>query len=127
MTSDSDKLLPCPCGQTPKSLCIADGSTYRWRMIDGNCCGWECESSRIPIDATPEEVERLCRQSWNEMPRTPVSDGWIAHRDKLLSLLQAVGHVGVDFGEGEYQLGREDIELAQHLYADLSPPENNHE
>jgi hypothetical protein len=38
----------------------------------------------------------------------------------LLNLLNAVGHVGVDFGYGPYELCAEEIEKARDLYAQLS-------
>ena len=40
---------------------------------------------------------------------------------RLNDLLNAVGHVGVDFGYGSYELSQEDIETAQHLF---QPMEN---
>jgi len=42
--------------------------------------------------------------------------------DEIRDLLYAVGHVGVDFGEGEYQLSTDQIKKAQELYAALEPP-----
>ena len=41
-------------------------------------------------------------------------------KERLLNLLNAVGHVGVDFGHGEYQLHDKEIEEARELYALLS-------
>ena len=35
--------------------------------------------------------------------------------EELETLLNAVGHVGVDFGYGEYQLCKEEIEKAREL------------
>ena len=40
--------------------------------------------------------------------------------DKTIELLNAVGHIGIDFGHGEYQLSVEQIKQAQELYSELS-------
>lgn len=38
-------------------------------------------------------------------------------KKRLLELLCAVGHVGIDFGYGEYELSKEEVEEAQNLYS----------
>jgi len=64
------KLMPCPCGKTPEKLAIQEGSTYRWRIISGDCCNhWMIESSRIDYMATDEDVEKQCINDWNESDR----------------------------------------------------------
>jgi len=63
-------LLPCPCGKTPEKLYIYEGSTYRWRIISGDCCGeWMIESSRIDYKATDSEIEKQCADDWNNANR----------------------------------------------------------
>jgi hypothetical protein len=43
--------------------------------------------------------------------------------ERVITLLNAVGHIGVDFGYGEYQLSKEEIEEARNLYAELTGDE----
>ena len=65
------ELKPCPCGVTPSELSVVDGSTFRYRQVMGNCCGfWEIEvrisTNRKPdVDADYAE----CVEAWNEAPR----------------------------------------------------------
>jgi hypothetical protein len=64
------KLKPCPCGKTPTKLSIQEGSTYRWRIISGDCCGaWMIESSRIDYMADDEKVKQQCIDDWNNTER----------------------------------------------------------
>ncbi len=121
MTSDSDKLLQA------LNLAKQFHDTYELLAPEHGYATREDTKEFDPESPNGRLMVATCHAMLEVVIPRSTDDGWIAHRDKLLSLLQAVGHVGVDFGEGEYQLGREDIELAQHLYADLSPPENNHE
>ena len=63
-------LKPCPCGKTPTKLVIQDGSTYRWRLIAGDCCGqWMIESGRIALGSSDKQVELECIESWNKAMR----------------------------------------------------------
>ena len=63
-------IKPCPCGKIPNNLCIAEGSTYRWRLISGDCCGeWMIESSRIDYQATDEQILKQCTDDWNGASR----------------------------------------------------------
>lgn len=66
----STQLKPCPCGKTPNELSIQEGSTYRWRIISGDCCGeWMIESSRIDYMADDEKVKQQCIDDWNRAER----------------------------------------------------------
>lgn len=71
-SSCNSDLLPCPCGKTPKKLNISEGSTFRWRVISGDCCGdWEheCRVPTIGEAATPEGQLKACIEAWNDLPR----------------------------------------------------------
>ena len=71
-TGDFTELLPCPCGETPTTLNIAEGWSFRWRIISGNCCGeWEheCRVPTIGENATEEGQLAACIKAWNDLPR----------------------------------------------------------
>ena len=69
------ELKACPCGVIPKRLNVLDGSSYRYRQVDGGCCGyWEIEvrvnTMRKP-DVEADYAE--CVEGWNEAPRYALS------------------------------------------------------
>jgi len=71
-SSGNSDLLCCPCGQTPKNLCIMEGSTFKWRRISGDCCGeWEIETrvTTIGKNANSEHHLKECIEAWNSAPR----------------------------------------------------------
>ena len=74
-------LKQCPCGATPTKLAIVEGSTFRWRVVSGGCCGdWEVEC-RVPTvgpEANEEGALAACVREWNAMPR-----GWEARIAEL--------------------------------------------
>ena len=74
-------LKQCPCGATPTKLAIVEGSTFRWRVVSGGCCGdWEVEV-RVPTvgpEANEEGALAACVREWNAMPR-----GWEARIAEL--------------------------------------------
>ena len=74
-------LKQCPCGAAPTKLAIVEGSTFRWRVVSGGCCGdWEVEC-RVPTvgpEANEEGALAACVREWNAMPR-----GWEAHIAEL--------------------------------------------
>ena len=66
----------CPCGQTPKELYISEGSTYRWRYVEGDCgCGWMIE---VRVNTMRERNTQLdhqeCAEAWDDMPRQDLRD-----------------------------------------------------
>ncbi|MCK5607388.1 hypothetical protein KAR91_36225 [Candidatus Pacearchaeota archaeon] len=63
-------IKPCPCGATPKHLCIAEGSTCKWAFVSGECCGeWQVEFRTEYRDLASDEVTALALKAWNETPR----------------------------------------------------------
>lgn len=69
----SKKLKPCPCGAVPTELSITEGSTHRWRTVQGDCCGEWMIEARVPTmgnKATPEGQEQACIDSWNQAQRS---------------------------------------------------------
>jgi len=81
-------LKQCPCGATPTKLAIVEGSTFRWRVVSGGCCGdWEVEV-RVPTvgpEANEEGALAACVREWNAMPR-----GWEARIAELEYALELV-------------------------------------
>ena len=65
------------------------------------------------IAGTADRIEQALASGTDSTDRKELDE-------RLLNLLKAVGHVGVDFGFGEYQLCNEEIEEARNLYAALS-------
>jgi len=64
-------LKPCPCGKTPERLAVNPGSTFRWRVVSGDCgCGWMFEA-RIDTmrKADAEKDYEECVAEWNQMER----------------------------------------------------------
>ena len=54
--------------------------------------------------------------TWPRMATNRNKDMKDELKKRLLELLEAVGHVGVDFGYGEYELSEEEIEEARNLH-----------
>ena len=70
----SDLLKPCPCGQTPKQLFIADNGS-KWAYTYGDCCNdWHIEFRTFynPIDS--DECMDLAVEAWNCAPRGKASE-----------------------------------------------------
>ena len=66
------ELKPCPCGKTPEKLSICEGSTYRWRIVMGDCCGeWTIEAGVRDLygDDDEQKLYDRCAQAWNAAPR----------------------------------------------------------
>jgi hypothetical protein len=63
-------LKPCPCGKTPTQLHITEGSTFRWRYVSGDCCGWMIEARVNTMRPKSEEKDyEECAKAWNEQDR----------------------------------------------------------
>ena len=66
-----DDLKPCPCGQTPKNLCIvpsADGS--KWAYVYGGCCGdWNIEFRTNYNRLDSDECMKIAIEYWNDAER----------------------------------------------------------
>lgn len=68
MTAEPD-LLPCPwCGEKLASVSVSEGSTFRWRKVDG-CCddGPEVRHNTMADDQEAAEVESRAAAiaAWN--------------------------------------------------------------
>jgi len=69
--SNMPDLKPCPCGRTPKRLCVAPGSTYRWLYVQGDCgCGWMLKARSTGYKATEESDYEAAVKEWNDMERS---------------------------------------------------------
>lgn len=70
-----NKLKPCPCGKTPKQLCVTEGITHRWIYVTGDCCGeWMIEGrSNLAKVGTPECSDAAI-DAWNNAPRRDTED-----------------------------------------------------
>ena len=71
----SDKLLPCPCGETPTELHLDKGATYKWGWVSGNCCNeWHIEFRTVNYQPdSPETMEQAIKY-WNDALRAQPSD-----------------------------------------------------
>lgn len=70
----TDKLKPCPCGETPDQLCIMEGD-IKWAWVSGSCCGmWSLEfrTNYHPLDS--EECMKLAIEGWNSSPRKEMKE-----------------------------------------------------
>ena len=76
-------LKQCPCGNTPKHLCITDGCQGgKYNYATGSCCGeWIVEFRANYKAVDSDEGMALAVAAWNESPRaTPqaaVPDGLV--------------------------------------------------
>lgn len=63
------ELLPCPwCGEKLKMISVSEGSTFRWRKIDGCCTdGPEVRHDTLADDQTAAEADSYKRavEAWN--------------------------------------------------------------
>jgi len=68
---NSDKLKPCPCGKTPKTLNLYDiGQGSKWGIAYGDCCGeWGVEFRTGYHRYNSEECMENAIQYWNDAPR----------------------------------------------------------
>lgn len=66
---DSAPLLPCPwCGCVPPSTSVIEGSTFRWRRVEGCCAdGPEVRHDTLAKDQLEAEVDSTARAiaAWN--------------------------------------------------------------
>ena len=70
-----ESLKPCPCGQTPKQLFIADNGS-KWAYTYGDCCNeWHIEFRTFynPIDS--DECMDLAVEAWNHATRGKAEQG----------------------------------------------------
>jgi len=66
------KLNPCPCGKTPETLCIENGttSTYKYAWVSGSCCSeWSTEFRTNYEKPYGVEYMNLAREAWNRATR----------------------------------------------------------
>jgi hypothetical protein len=72
-----ETLLPCPwCGARMERVSVTEGSTFRWRKVDGCCTdGPEVRHDTLAADQAAAEVNSraLAIAAWNT--RAPVEDG----------------------------------------------------
>jgi len=63
-------LKPCPCGETPKSLRIADNGS-KWAYVSGNCCDeWSIEFRTQYHRINTDECMALAVEAWNAAGRS---------------------------------------------------------
>lgn len=63
-------LKPCPCGETPKSLRIADNGS-KWAYVSGDCCNeWNIEFRTHYHRIETNECMALAVEAWNVAGRT---------------------------------------------------------
>ena len=75
LSNPNRALKPCPCGKPVERLYMTEGSTFRWRYVEGCGCGWMIETridTMRPKDSAVDYQE--CVEAWNEMPRASVGD-----------------------------------------------------
>lgn len=65
----TEKLKPCPCGETPEGLEIIDNNS-KWYHAYGFCCGeWIIEFRSFYHPVESKEAYDLAVEAWNRMPR----------------------------------------------------------
>jgi len=72
MSKEETKLKPCPCGETPNSICIPlSHEDLKWVSCSGNCCGeWAIEFRNIGYNKLDSpEIMKLAIEAWNNAPR----------------------------------------------------------
>ncbi|MCP4475366.1 MAG: hypothetical protein GY821_12540 [Gammaproteobacteria bacterium] len=63
---DTVVIKPCPCGETPKTLCIEQGSSSKWGMVYGTCCSdWNVEFRTKYFDTDTDECMKQAIKQWN--------------------------------------------------------------
>ncbi len=66
----SDELKPCPCGQTPESLGLADNGA-KWAYAYGDCCSeWHIEFRTQYHELDTDACMELAIEAWNESSRS---------------------------------------------------------
>jgi hypothetical protein len=84
LTEVLEKLEPCPwCGERLASLTVSEGSTFRWRKVDGCCTdGPEIRHDTMADDQAAAEIDSTQRAitAWNTRPALlrDAGDGWRA-------------------------------------------------
>jgi len=66
------ELKPCPCGRTPKELCVSDaGQGGKWANVSAmSCCGcWEVEFRTRYHGLDSGRCMEYAIEAWNEAPR----------------------------------------------------------
>lgn len=65
-----DELKPCPCGKTPKKLCIEDGQSCKYAWACGDCCNeWSVEFRTHYWKLDSIKCMELANNAWNQAPR----------------------------------------------------------
>ncbi len=60
----------CPCGKTPKKLCISESNTSKWAYVCGDCCGeWNVEFRTEYQKLDTAKCMELAIQEWNYVKR----------------------------------------------------------
>lgn len=63
-------LKPCPCGQIPKSVSIADNGS-KWAYVSGDCCGeWSVEFRTQYHRIDTDKCMALAVEAWNAAGRS---------------------------------------------------------
>lgn len=63
-------LKPCPCGEIPNSLLVADNGA-KWAYAYGDCCNeWHIEFRTMYHPIESEECIALAIEAWNEAKRS---------------------------------------------------------
>ncbi len=98
---EQEILKSCPCGRTPKKLCIY-GLDAKWKFVMGECCNeWSIEFRTAYFKDGSKELMDMATIAWNEAPRpTAAVDG-------LASYLKPYLLDGVDAGAVAAVISRE--------------------
>ena len=90
MTTETD-LLPCPwCGEKPASVSVSEGSTFRWRKVDGCCAdGPEVRHDTMADDQVAAEVESRAAAiaAWNRRAQAAEIEALRAEVERLNRIL----------------------------------------
>ena len=74
--SQDVKLLPCPwCGEELRVVNVSEGSTFRWRKLDGCCAdGPEVRIDTMADDQAKAEADARADaiRAWNERAPNPM-------------------------------------------------------
>lgn len=64
-------IQPCPCGEIPKELSIAEnGQGIKYAECCGDCCGeWSIEFRTNYLDLNSRNLMKLAIKAWNNAPR----------------------------------------------------------
>ena len=92
------ELKPCPCGETPKDLCVTDAEQGgKWAIVSGLCCGdWEIEFCTDYYAIDSDEYKALGIEAWNEAKRASGNESTKQIAQAAIDTMRANGYVHID-------------------------------